>query len=87
MEHQAHGGGTLHWDTRRIEALIAEYQSNGDVRTLAAIVSLTQTRALTLIRFHTTTHYVTEDELLSDVNFKLLKAVGYYNTLISCIRT
>jgi hypothetical protein len=31
---------------------------------------------LTLIRFHKTTRYGSEDELLSDINFKLLRAVG-----------
>jgi hypothetical protein len=34
---------------------------------------------LTLIRFYKTTRYQREDELLSDVNFKLLKAVGSFN--------
>lgn len=73
------GGTTLHCDNGRIESLIAEYQTTGNVRTLAAIVNLTQRRALTLIRFYKTTRYQREDELLSDVNFKLLKAVGSFN--------
>ena len=72
-------GATLHCDNGRIESLIAEYQSTGDIRTLASIIDLTQDRALTLIRFHKTTRYRREDELLSDVNLKLLKAIGKFN--------
>jgi hypothetical protein len=47
---------------------------------LAEIVTLTQARALTLIRFHKTTRYRREDELLSDVNFKLLRAVNKFDS-------
>jgi hypothetical protein len=46
---------------------------------LGEILRLTQTRALTLIRYHKTTRYVTEAELLSDVNFKLLWAVNKFD--------
>jgi hypothetical protein len=51
----------------------------GDAASLGEIISLTHDRALTLIRFYKTTRYQREDELLSDVNFKLLKAVGSFN--------
>jgi hypothetical protein len=47
---------------------------------------------LTLIRFNGTTRYVPEDELLSEVNLKLLRAVGKFNpargsafTYLSCL--
>jgi hypothetical protein len=77
--HHPDGGAIVHCDNGRIESLIADYQANGDVRTLSAIVDLTQNRALTLIRFYKTTRYRARDELLSDVNFKLLKAVAKFD--------
>jgi hypothetical protein len=51
----------------------------GDVDTLATIVDLAQPRALTLIRFYRTTKYRPRDELLSDVNFKLMRAVDKFD--------
>jgi hypothetical protein len=78
-KHNPSGGAIPHCNSGAIESLIAEYQSSGDVNTLASIVDLTQQRALTLIRFYKTTRYQREDELLSDVNVKLLKAVGSFN--------
>jgi hypothetical protein len=78
-KHNPNGGAIPHCDNGRIESLIAEYQSSGDVHTLAAIVNLTQERALTLIKFRKATRYRPQDELLSDVNCKLLRAVGRFN--------
>jgi len=90
-KHNPHGG-TLHCDNGRIETLIADYQTSGDVKSLDAIVTLTQARALTLIRFYRTTRYWSKDELLSDVNFKPIKAVdkcdpakGTAFTFLSCL--
>jgi hypothetical protein len=42
-------------------------------------VTLTEDRALTLIRFNGTARYCTESELLSDIHYKLLKAVGRFD--------
>jgi hypothetical protein len=78
-KHNPNGGATPHCDNGRIESLIAEYQTTRDVNTLASIVDLTQDRALTLIRFRKTTRYSTEGELLSDVNFKLIRAVDKFD--------
>jgi hypothetical protein len=78
-KHNPQGGATQHCDNERIESLIRTYQANGDQESLAAILSLTERRALTLIRFYKTTRYRPEDELLSDVNFKLLRAVGKFD--------
>ena len=78
-KHNPNGGANPHCDNGRIESLIAEYQSSGDVHTLASIVDLTQDRALTLIKFRKATRYRPQDELLSDVNCKLLRAVGRFN--------
>jgi hypothetical protein len=93
-KHNPNGGATPHCDNARIESLIAEYQTTRDVNTLASIVDLTQDRALTLIRFRKTTRYSTEGELLSDVNFKLIRAVDKFDptrgkafSLISCLIT
>jgi hypothetical protein len=74
-----HGAGTTHFDNTRLESLIGEYQAKGDAGSLGEIVKLTQTRALTLIRFHRTTRYVAEDELLSDVNYKLIRAFDKFD--------
>ena len=55
-------------------------------------MALTRERALTLIRFHRAIRYGSEDELLSDVNFKLLRAVDKFDpakgtafTFLSCL--
>jgi hypothetical protein len=69
----------MHCGNARIESLISEYKTNHDVETLASIVALTQDRALTLIRFYRTTRYRSRDELLSGVNFKLMRAVAKFD--------
>jgi hypothetical protein len=78
-KHHPNGGACPHWDNAKIESLIAAYQTHGDVKSLAAIVELTKERALTLIRFRKTSRYRAEDELLSDVNFKLMRAVAHFD--------
>jgi hypothetical protein len=78
-KHNPHGGGAVHCDNDKLEEFIARYQTQGDPRSLSEIIRLTEKRALTLLRFHKTTHHVPEDELLSDVNYKLLKAVGKFD--------
>jgi len=80
-KHHPNGGATPHCNNHLIERAITEYQTSQDVRSLDAIVSLTQPRALTLIRFYRTTKYKSRDELLSDVNFKLLKAVETFDPM------
>ena len=64
-KHNPYGEGSKHLDNVRLESLIGEYQAKGDAGSLGEIVRLTQTRALTLIRFHKTARYAAEDELLS----------------------
>jgi DNA-directed RNA polymerase specialized sigma24 family protein len=78
-KHNPYGEGSKHLDNVRLESLIGEYQAKGDAGSLGEIVRLTQTRALTLIRFHKTARYAAEDELLSDINFKLMRAVGKFD--------
>jgi hypothetical protein len=78
-KHHPDGGATAHCDSVRIASLIAEYQTSRDVKSLGAIVDLTQDRARALIRFYRTTRYRPMDELLSDVNFKLVKAVEKFD--------
>jgi hypothetical protein len=46
---------------------------------MGEIVTLTEKRALTLIRFNGTTRYCSESELLSDINFKLLRSIGKFD--------
>ena len=49
--HHPSGGATTHCDSTQIETAIASYQTNRDLKSLSSIVALTETRALTLIRF------------------------------------
>jgi hypothetical protein len=75
-----HPGGTSpHLDNAQLEQAIGRYQIQGDTESLGEIVRLTQARAQTLIRFYHTTRYRPEDELLSDVNWKLMRAVGKFD--------
>jgi hypothetical protein len=78
-KHRPHSGVTPHFDNHKLEGLLADYQRNGDLESLSAIVNLAQPRAQTLIRFYKTTRYRREDELLSDVNLKLLRAVNKFD--------
>jgi hypothetical protein len=71
-------GTTPHLDNGHLEAAIARFQG-GDAGSLAEVIRLVEPRATTLIRFHKTHHYRPEDELLSDVNFKLLKSIGRFD--------
>jgi hypothetical protein len=77
--HHPNGGATTHCDNDRIERAITQYQATHDTESLSRIIELTQTRAQTLIRFYRTTRYKPKDELLSDVNFKLMRAVGKFD--------
>jgi hypothetical protein len=72
-------GTSPHFDNVRLESLISAYQAGTNPAALAEIVTLTQARALTLIRFRKTARYSTESELLSDVNFKLIRAVDKFD--------
>jgi hypothetical protein len=76
--HNPSGDGIHHFDNDGLERLIAEHQT-GNPSALSEIVRLTQPRAEALIRFHKTTKYKPEDELLSDVNYRLVKNVGKFN--------
>jgi hypothetical protein len=79
-KHNPDGGATQHFDNGRLESLIANYQAGSNpTAALGEIVELTQRRALTLVRFNGTTRYVSEDELLSDINCKLIKAVRRFD--------
>ena len=78
-KHHPEGGARFHCDNGRLECLISAYQATRDVECLSLIIELTQDRALTLIRFGKTTRYRPEDELLSEVNYRLLKAVDKFD--------
>lgn len=78
-KHHPNGGASMHCDSRAIESLIANYQSSGDIKSLDAVIALTQERARALIKFRKTYRYRPEAELLSDVNCKLLHAVNKYD--------
>jgi len=72
-------GSRPHFDNVRLQACIARFQAQGDRASLAEIIELSQRRAQTLIRYYGSAHYCTESELLSDINFKLLRAVGKFD--------
>jgi hypothetical protein len=78
-KHSPRGDGSAHLDNGRLEQVIARFQLQGDTNALGEIISLTEKRALKLIRFHKTARHAAEDELLSDIHFKLLRAVEKFN--------
>jgi hypothetical protein len=79
-KHNPKGDGVHHFDNERLEQLLSDYRSGTDqLSALSGIVELTQQRALTLIRFRKTSRYRPEDELLSDVNYKLVRSVGKFD--------
>jgi hypothetical protein len=77
-KHHPNGGVVSHCDNAQLEQAIARFQG-GDAGSLGEIVQLVEPRALTLIRFHKTSHYRPENELLSDVNFKLMRSIGRFD--------
>ena len=78
-KHHPDGNGSCHFDNARLESLIAAYQAGTNPTALAEIVTLSQNRARALLYFNGTTRYCTEAELLSDINYKLLKAVRKFD--------
>jgi hypothetical protein len=73
------GNAEPHFNNARLEECIGRFQREGDAASLSEIVELSQPRAETLIRFHNTHHYRSEDELLSDINFKLLRSIAKFD--------
>jgi DNA-directed RNA polymerase specialized sigma24 family protein len=78
-KHHPNGGATIHCDNSAIEAAITQYQTSRDLESLSQVVDLTQRRADTLIRFYRTGRYKPHDELLSDVNFKMMRAIDKFD--------
>jgi hypothetical protein len=78
-KHHPKGGAVSHCDNVQLERAIARFQ-NGDAGSLGEVIRLVQPRATTLIRFHKTHLYRPEDELLSDINFKLMRAIGKFDS-------
>ena len=77
-KHHPNGGVVSHCDNAQLEQAIARYQA-GDAASLGEVIRLVEPRATTLIRFHKTHRYRPEDELLSDVNFKLMRSIGRFD--------
>jgi DNA-directed RNA polymerase specialized sigma24 family protein len=77
-KHHPNGGAVSHCDNFQLEKAIARFQ-NGDARSLGEVIRLVEPRAQTLIRFYKTHHYQSESELLSDINFKLLKSITKFD--------
>lgn len=77
--HHPNGGAAIHCDNGRLETLIAAHQAGTDPAALGEIIGLTQNRALALIRFYRSARYCPENELLSDINFKLMRAVDKFD--------
>jgi DNA-directed RNA polymerase specialized sigma24 family protein len=76
--HNPSGNGVHHFDNDGLERLIATHQ-RGDPAALGEIIEQVQERARTLIRFHKTSRYKPEDELLSDVNYRLVRGVDKFD--------
>jgi hypothetical protein len=77
-KHHPKGNASQHFDDQRVSELISRYQA-GDPEALAGIIASTQERAKTLIRFHGTARFLSKPELLSDVNWKLMRVVDRYD--------
>lgn len=75
----ASNGNGQHLNNAKLEEVIIRFQRTGDASSLGEIVALSQQRALTLIRFNGTTSYRSEVELLSDINFKLMRSVRNFD--------
>jgi hypothetical protein len=71
-------GTTPHLNNDHLEAAISRYQA-GDAASLGEIIKLTEPRSLALIRYFKTNQYQSESELLSDINFKLMRSIGRFN--------
>ena len=69
----------MHCDSNAIEASLQDYQSTGSQGALSTFIGLARERARTMIRFNGTTRYLTEPELLAEVDFKLIRAASYFN--------
>ena len=72
-------GTSSHFDNEGITELIGRYQALDDPEALAGIITKAQERGKTLIRFYGTARYLSEAELLSDVNWKLLRVVDKFD--------
>jgi hypothetical protein len=79
MFMDGNGATEPHCDNARLEACIFRFQREGDATALGEIIELSQRRALTLIRFNGTTGYCSEPELLSDVNYKLIRSIRKFD--------
>ena len=77
-KHHPNGEGGEHLNNAQLEQCIFRFQK-GDADALTEIIALTTPRAQTLIRFHKTSHYRNESELLSDCHFKLLRSIGRFD--------
>ena len=90
-KHNPAGGARAHFNNEAITAFLGRYQA-GDPDALTGIITSTQERAKTLIRFLGSARYLPEGELLSNLNWKLLRAIPHFNcergsafSYISCL--
>jgi hypothetical protein len=79
--HHPNGGAVMHLNNARLEQLFSAYQLEANPAVLSEIMVLSEQRTLTLARFFKTARYSGggEDEILSDVRFKLLRAVPRFD--------
>ena len=77
-KHHPNGKGGEHLNNSQLEACVARLQK-GDAKALDEIIILTQPRTETLIRFYRTGQYCSEAELVSDVNFKLMRSIRRFD--------
>jgi hypothetical protein len=91
-KHNPNGGAREHFDTVRWEQAVRTYQEQDDLQSLVEVLKLGQSRTDALIRFHKSERYRPIEELRSEVNFKLLRALKSYDpaegsgfTFLSCL--
>jgi hypothetical protein len=78
-KHHPNGGGSMHFDNDAVEGALSEYKTSRSPAALTRVMSLSHERALTLIRAYHVTRYRPEDELMSDISYKLLRAADRFD--------
>ena len=68
-----------HCNNELIESLITRFQSTRCPAAMTEILQLSHQRAVVLIRHYKTSYYRSESELLSDINFKMMRSVAKFD--------
>ena len=70
----------MHLDNGAIEEAIGKYKHTGSTAALSTVLTLARERIQTLIRFNATARYVSEPELVADVNYKIIRSIHKFDS-------